>query len=287
MSLSVAVLGLGLMGGSVALAAKTKGVARSVAGWDPSAKACATALARGLVDRIEVDPEDAVAGADIVVLACPVIQVPEIAIQVGPSCGPGTVVTDLGSTKASIMRGIGPVLAGGATFVGGHPIAGSEKSGCAHSEGGLFEGKLTVVCPGLASEDSIRRIEQFWQSLGSRTIRMDSEEHDRALAATSHLPHLLAFILAGLPAEKDKAFAGGGFRDTTRIAASDPDLWAGILLDNRSAMMPLIDLIIMKLEQARGVLSDNSKDAAQKLSSILALGHRFRTGLDEARDSRQ
>ena len=287
MSPSVAVLGLGLMGGSVALAAKSKGVTRSVAGWDPSAKACATALARGLVDRIEIDPEDAVAGADIVVLACPVNQVPEIATQVGPSCGPGTVVTDLGSTKASIMRGIGPMLAGGAAFVGGHPIAGSEKSGCAHADGALFEGKLTVICPESASEDSVLRIEQFWQSLGSRTIRMDAEEHDKALAATSHLPHLIAFLLAGLPAEKDKAFAGGGFRDTTRIAASDPDLWAGILLDNRSAMIPLIDAIIMKLGQARGALSDNNKGAVQVLSSILATGHRFRTGLDEARDSRQ
>ena len=280
MSLSLAVLGLGMMGGSVALAARTKGTARTISGWDPCAKACAKALASGIVDRIEINPSDAASGADMVVLACPVPVLADLAKEIGPACGPETVVTDLGSTKGNILKTLGAVLPGGSSFVGSHPIAGSEKSGCSHSDPKLFEGKLTVICPGNATESAVVKIERFWKELGSRTIRMEAELHDQALAVTSHLPHLVAYLLAGLPDEGDKPFVGGGFRDTTRIAGSDPQLWAGILHDNRKALVPLIDAMISRMSEARDELLLESGESSEKLHSLLAKGHAFRVQIE-------
>lgn len=282
MSFSLAVLGLGMMGGSVALAARARGSARVIAGWDPCAKACAKALATGIIDRVEMNALDAVADADMVVLACPVPVLADLAREIGPACAKGCVVTDLGSTKASILQAIDGFLPGGTPFVGSHPIAGSEKNGCAHSEATLFEGKITVICPGQAPEAAVTRVESFWNSLGSKTMRMDHESHDKALAATSHLPHLLAFLLAGLPDEGDKPFVGGGFRDTTRIAGSDPDLWTGILLDNKARLLPLANAMIASLTEARDCLQQKSGDSKEKLRALLTRGHRFRVGLEES-----
>ena len=280
MSLSLAVLGLGMMGGSVAMAARTRGITRSIIGWDPCAKACAKALAKGIVDRIEINALDAACGSDLVVLACPVPVVAELAKEIGPACGPETVVTDIGSTKASIFKHLGSILPGGASFVGSHPIAGSEKSGCSHSDAQLFEGKLTVVCPGKAPDSAVAKVERFWHELGCRTVQMDPESHDQALASTSHLPHLVAFLLAGLPRDSDKPFVGGGFRDTTRIAGSDPLLWAGILHDNRKALVPLINVMISDITKARDALQTETAEAAQILQEMLKKGHDFRVQLD-------
>lgn len=282
MSLSLAVLGLGMMGGSVALAARTNGTARSISGWDPCPKACAKALASGIVDRIDINPSDAASGADLVVLACPVPVLTSLANEIGPACGPETVVTDIGSTKGNILKTLGAVLPGGSVFVGSHPIAGSEKSGCSHSDPKLFEGKLTVVCPGKAHESAVVKIERFWNELGSRTIRMEAELHDQALAATSHLPHLVAYLLAGLQEESMKPFVGGGFRDTTRIAGSDPQLWAGILHDNRKALVPLIDEMISEMTRARDELLVESLDSLNNICKLLTKGHNFRVQIDNS-----
>lgn len=280
MSISLAVLGLGMMGGSVALAARAKGTARSISGWDPCPRACAKALASGIVDRIEINPSDAASGADLVVLACPVPVLANLAKEIGSACGPETVVTDIGSTKASILKTLGAVLPGGSPFVGSHPIAGSEKSGCSHSDPNLFEGKLTVICPGNARESAVAIIERFWQELGARTILMEAGLHDQALAATSHLPHLVAYLLAALPNEGDKPFIGGGFRDTTRIAGSDPQLWAGILHDNRKALVPLIDAMISHMARVRDELLLESGESSEKIYDLLAKGHAFRVQIE-------
>lgn len=280
MSLSLAVLGLGIMGGSVALAARSKGCAHSITGWDPCAKACSKALAGGVVNTIELKATDAVKGADLVVLACPVPVLVELALEIGPACNPESVVTDVGSTKGTISRALGAGLPGGCPFVGSHPIAGSEKSGCIHSDPSLFDGKLTVICPGSAPESAVSQVERFWQGLGSRTVRMEAAKHDLALAATSHMPHLVAFLLAGLPSETDKPFVGGGFRDTTRIAGSDPALWAGILLDNRKALVPLMDAMISEMSSVRDLLETEPLDSAGMLQKLLAKGHEFRSRIE-------
>lgn len=277
MSLSIAVLGLGLMGGSVALAARRRGLVSTIVGWDPSASACAKALATKVVDRLELDPGDAVMGADLVILGCPVAQVVALAQQVGPECQPGCVVTDLGSTKGSIMHALACGLPGGAAFVGSHPLAGSEKSGCGHADAGLFENRTVVVCQGGASAVAVERVTMLWHSLGARVVAMDPVEHDRALAVTSHLPHLLAYLLAGQPKGGERDLVASGFRDCTRLAASDPALWAGIFRDNREALLSAVDLYLRDLSLARSLLAQGAD--LEALRELIEPGHRFRSEL--------
>jgi prephenate dehydrogenase len=277
MTLSIAVLGLGLMGGSVALAARRRGLVSTVAGWDPSASACAKALATGVVDRLELDPGDAVSGADLVILGCPVSEVVPLARQIGPDCRPGCVVTDLGSTKGSIMQELAAGLPGGACFVGSHPLAGSEKSGCAHADAALFENRTVVVCRGDATNEAVERVTMLWQGLGARVVSMEPEEHDRALAVTSHLPHLLAYLLAGQPKGVERSLVASGFRDCTRVAASDPALWAGIFRDNREALLVAVDLYLSKLVAARTLLANGA--VLGEIRELIEPGHQFRSDL--------
>jgi cyclohexadieny/prephenate dehydrogenase len=264
MTLSIAVLGLGLMGGSVALAARRRGLVSTVAGWDPSASACAKALATGVVDRLELDPGDAVSGADLVILGCPVSEVVPLARQIG-------------STKGSIMQELAAGLPGGACFVGSHPLAGSEKSGCAHADAALFENRTVVVCRGDATNEAVERVTMLWQGLGARVVSMEPEEHDRALAVTSHLPHLLAYLLAGQPKGVERSLVASGFRDCTRVAASDPALWAGIFRDNREALLVAVDLYLSKLVAARTLLANGA--VLGEIRELIEPGHQFRSDL--------
>jgi len=233
----LAVLGLGLLGGSVALAARRRGLAGRVAGGARRAEVRALALERGAVDEAG-DFEAAAAGADLVVLATPVFAMPDVVRRIAPVLAPGAIVTDVGSVKRMLVETLPGLLASGSAYVGSHPMAGSHRSGIEHAREDLFEGAACVVTE--APEPAIReRVCAFWRALGARVVLRDAASHDADVAWMSHLPHALAFAFAAaLASAPERAFevAGAGFRDFTRIARSEPELWAEILAANRKAL---------------------------------------------------
>ena len=277
MSERLAVLGLGMMGGSVAGAARSRSVASPVVGWDPNPKACATALANGLVDSIELTAEDAVSKASLVVAACPVTQVVPLLSQLVQDAEPGTLFTDLGSTKLSIVRSMRGVSPEGIEFLGSHPLAGSEKSGPSHADTNLLERKVVALCPDESSTPGSRdRLGKFWAALGARVVFCPAEEHDALLALTSHLPHLLAYLMAGMPEQMHAPFLAGGFRDMTRLAGSSPQLWMGIFGDNREQLLRCSRDFRDKLDQAIQAL-ENPGAESDSLRGLIEKGWAART----------
>jgi cyclohexadieny/prephenate dehydrogenase len=235
----LAVVGLGLLGGSVALAARRRGVAERVVATGRRPAALAEARRRGLVD--ETAPlAEAVRGADLVLLATPVAAMEGILREAAPHLAPGALVTDVGSVKGCLAETLPGLLPSGVTYVGSHPMAGSHLRGWEHARADLFEGAACAVTPGSpADEAAAARIEAFWRALGARVVRRDPETHDREVAWTSHVPHVLAFAFAGALADAPAGaaeLAGPGFRDFTRIARSDAELWSEILVANRKAI---------------------------------------------------
>ncbi len=233
----LAVLGLGLLGGSVAIAARRRGLAGRVAGGARRAEVRALALERGAVDEAG-DFEAAAAGADLVVLATPVFAMPDLVRRIAPVLAPGAIVTDVGSVKRMLVETLPGLLAAGTVYVGSHPMAGSHRSGIEHAREDLFEGAACIVTE--APEVALReRVCDFWRALGARVVLRDAASHDAEVAWMSHLPHALAFAFAAaLASAPERAFevAGAGFRDFTRIAHSEPELWAEILAANRKAL---------------------------------------------------
>jgi len=231
---TVAIVGVGLIGGSVGLAAKARRLARRVVGIGRTRGSLDAALARGAVDVATTDLAGGVAEADLVVVAAGVSTIPALLERVDAAAPPGTLLTDAGSTKASIVAGWERRRrTRRGRFVGSHPIAGSHRRGSAAADGDLFAGRVTVVTPARATPAAdADAIGDFWSALGATVFMMPPKEHDRILAATSHAPHVIAAALAAATPEATLAFTAGGWRDTTRIAAGDPELWADILLDN-------------------------------------------------------
>ncbi len=231
---TVAIVGVGLIGGSVGLAVKARGLAGRVIGIGRTPKSLAEARARGAVDDTTTDLATGVAEADLVVVAAAVSAIPSLLDAVDAAARRGTLLTDAGSTKRSIVSAWERRRKSRrCRFVGAHPIAGSHRTGPGAADGGLFTGRVTVVTPGPATpEKDAREAAEFWSALGSTVFVMGPREHDRILAATSHAPHLIAAALAAATPADALRFTAGGWRDSTRIAAGDPDLWADILLDN-------------------------------------------------------
>jgi cyclohexadieny/prephenate dehydrogenase len=236
----LAVLGLGLLGGSVAWAARERGVARVVVGCGRRPEPLRAAQSRGLVDRCTTDPAEAVAGADLVVLAAPVGSMAPLLRAAAPGLRPGTLVTDVGSVKSVLAETLPGLLPPGVVYVGAHPMAGSHEKGPEHARADLFDGATCVVTPAPAdAPEAVARIEAFWSALGARVVRRDPATHDLEVAWISHVPHALAFAFAralGDAPPQAGEVSGTGFRDFTRIARSDPELWAEILVANRKAI---------------------------------------------------
>lgn len=239
-ALPTAILGPGLLGGSLALALQKKDPHADVRIWARRENAAADLRTRRLATVVTTSIAEAVAGAGLVVLATPVETMPGLARQIATcDVAPGCVVTDVGSVKGTVVRALDDIFAGTRVrFVGSHPMAGSERSGIEAAHSDLFEGANCIVTPSGHSElAALDQVTQFWSSLGCRVLVMPPEEHDRKVARISHLPHLMAAVttlaaLRSIPEAID--CAGNGFRDTTRVAAGDPGLWKGILLDNNS-----------------------------------------------------
>ena len=233
----LAVLGLGLLGGSVALAARRRRVAALVAGAARRADVRAAALARGAVDEAG-DPESVARGADLVVLATPLFAMPELVRRIAAELAPGAIVTDVGSVKAGLAEALPGLLPAGVVYVGSHPMAGSHRSGFEHAREDLFEGAVCVVTEAPDAETR-ERVCGFWRALGARVVLRDAVSHDAEVAWISHLPHALAFAFAAALREapaRASEVTGSGFRDFTRIAHSEPELWAEILTANRKEL---------------------------------------------------
>ena len=245
----LALIGIGLIGGSVARAAQARGdLAAETVLYAATARTRDRARALGLGDRVVDTLAEAVAGADGVMLCAPVGAYAEIAEAIAPHLAPGAILTDVGSTKQSVIRDVAPLVPAGVHFVPAHPLAGTEYSGPDSGFATLFEGRWCLVTPlPGAAEGAIRRVETLWQRMGSRTARMDPAHHDRVVAIVSHLPHLIAFTICGTADsledethEEVLQFAAAGFRDFTRIAASDPVMWRDIFLNNREALLEML-----------------------------------------------
>jgi len=245
------VLGLGLLGGSTALAARATGVVGEIVGFGRRERALAQAKEAGIVDRFSLDPQRAVEGADFVVLAVPVSRMEPLLRQVAGKLQPGVLLTDVGSVKGVLAQSLPPLLPDGASYIGSHPMAGSHLRGVEYARANLFRGAACVVCagPGVAPEN-VERLGAFWEALGARVYLRDALRHDEQVAWVSHLPHLLAFAFSyafrDAPQEAQD-LVGSGFYDFTRIARSDAAMWGEILFDNRAALRG-------PLETMRGVL---------------------------------
>jgi cyclohexadieny/prephenate dehydrogenase len=245
----LALIGVGLIGSSIAHRARTGGdLAGEIVACAQSAATRARVRELGLADRIEEDPAAAVAGADGVMLCTPVGTYGAIAAAMAPALAPGAIVSDVGSTKQSVLRDVAPHLPEGVHFVPGHPLAGTEHSGPDAGFATLFEGRWTILTPPAACDPAaVARVSEFWRRCGAMVETMEAGHHDRVLAIVSHLPHLIAFTICGTAddlADESRSqvlkFAASGFRDFTRIAASDPVMWRDVFLNNREALLEML-----------------------------------------------
>jgi prephenate dehydrogenase len=273
---TLAVVGVGLLGGSVGWAARRRGVADRVVGVDRDPAVLREALGLGILDEACADLGVA-GGAEVVVLCTPVDCIAAQVLAVAGAGRPGTLLTDVGSTKAAIVRAVEGKLPAGVGFVGSHPLAGSEKQGPGHASPDLFQGRQVVLTPtSRTGEEDLARAAAFWQALGAWVSVMEPEQHDRAMALTSHLPHLVASALAGiLPADLG-GLTASGFRDTTRTAGGDPGLWAAILEANREGVLEALAGLGGQLERFRQALAAGDRAA---LEALLLQGKKVRDSL--------
>lgn len=263
---TIAIVGVGLIGGSIALAAKARGLARKVLGVGRKAARLEEARRRGVIDAGLVDLAAAARRADLIIFCTPVDRIVAGVREAAAVSKAGAVITDVGSVKGSICRSLAAGLPPGVGFIGSHPLAGSEKQGFEHSDALLFEQRVCVVTPvDTSSPRALERIKAFWLDLGSTLVKMSPEAHDRALAETSHLPHLIAAALAATLSPENQSLAATGFRDTTRIASGDVDLWSAIFLQNREQVLNCLARYDQSQAQFRRAIEQNDVSALKLL----------------------
>jgi prephenate dehydrogenase len=259
---TVAIIGVGLIGGSIGLALRRRGLAKNVVGIGRSEQRLQIALERGAVTRFTTDVGNGVADADLIVVCTPVGRIVadvQQASRASRACPPHALITDAGSTKGAICRALSAGLPGVGVFVGSHPMAGSERGGVEFAEPDLFDGCVTVVTPTEQTpEEHVTAIKAFWTSLGSRVVRATPEEHDRAVADVSHVPHLVAAALAAATDGQFLPLAASGWRDTTRVAAGDPELWQQIFSENRGHVLQSLAAFEKVLSSFRKALEDKN-----------------------------
>ncbi|HQT88728.1 MAG TPA: prephenate/arogenate dehydrogenase family protein [Acidiphilium sp.] len=246
---TLALIGIGLIGSSVARVARARGtIARRIVANARSERTLARVAELGIADACEIDPARAVVDADCVMLCAPVGAYAALAEAIGPHLKPGAIITDVGSTKQSVIRDVGPFVPEGVHFVPGHPMAGTEFSGPDAGFAELFEGRWTLLTPPPGTNaQAVARVRLLWERMGASVSVMDPAHHDRVVAIVSHLPHLIAFTICGTAddlADETRQevlqFAASGFRDFTRIAASDPVMWRDVFLNNREALLEML-----------------------------------------------
>jgi prephenate dehydrogenase len=246
----ITIIGVGLIGGSIGLAARTRGVVGRVIGFDRDLDRIMLAEKMGAISSGTPDLEESILGSQLIVLCVPVDQIGELIVKLAPRCSAGTLFTDCGSTKANIIATLADSLPNGCEYVPAHPLAGSEKSGVQNALANLFLSKKTIITPtSLNSKEAMERVSAFWQALGSTVVRMSPDDHDRVFALTSHLPHAIAAAMAAATPIEFLSFTAGGFRDVTRIAAGDPEMWTAIFRANRDNLLVALSAFQARLAE--------------------------------------
>jgi len=244
----IALVGIGLIGSSIAHAARRGGLAKTIVGSARTAATVETAKRLGIIDEGYASASEAVQGADLVILCVPVGMCGPIAKEIAGSLAPGAILSDVGSVKGAICRDVAPHVPAGVHFVAAHPVAGTEQSGPESGFAELFDNRWCILTP-LPDADAaaVEKLTRFWQALGSNVEIMTPDHHDMVLAITSHLPHLIAYNIVNTAAHLERVtdkevikFSAGGFRDFTRIAASDPTMWRDVFLNNKEAVLEML-----------------------------------------------
>lgn len=277
---SVVIVGVGLIGGSIAAALRRAGFPGRIVGVTRDAVRLQPAVDDGLIDAATEDLGVAAAEGDLLVFCTPVDRIVSAVRQAARHARPGTLITDAGSVKQSICDPLTDGLPTGVCFVGSHPLAGSEKQGFASAQADLFEDRICVLTPhSQTPAAALQRLRAFWEQLGARVCEMTPAAHDLALAHTSHLPHFAAVGLAGLLQDSEKYLTATGFRDTTRIAAGDPGLWSAIALGNRKAIVAALDEYCEAMHEIRDAIA---REDAERLKKLLQVAKRNRISLDDS-----
>ena len=244
----LALIGVGLIGSSIARAARTQGAVREIVATARSAATRRRVAELGIADQVVETNAAAAEGADLVIVCVPVGACGDVAKEIGPHLKPGAVVSDVGSVKQAVIRDLKPVLPKGVHLVPGHPVAGTEFSGPENGFDTLFVDRWCILTPVPGGDAAaVEKIKKLWEAAGMKVVAMDAEHHDKVLAITSHLPHLIAYTIVGTASGLEDAlksevikFSAGGFRDFTRIAASDPVMWRDVFLNNREAVLEML-----------------------------------------------
>lgn len=280
----VTILGVGLIGSSLALALRENGLCSAIYGYGRTEEHLERAVEQGIIDAYSLGAGKACEGSDLIVFATPVGMFKPLIEEISASVKEGAVVTDVGSVKGDLAYALEGLVPAGVFYIGSHPIAGSDKSGINDARPGLFKGALCVITPTEKSDrDALQKISALWSGIGGRVEFMDPYEHDRAYAVVSHLPHLIAYELVNTAADIDASYlryAGQGFRDTTRIASSSPELWRDICIYNRKNLISDMDIFIKRLEKVRNSLINSDADSLEK---EFAAAKSLRSGLGQNR----
>ncbi len=268
----ITIIGVGLLGGSIGLAARKIHVAKEIAGFVRNQKNISDCEKFGATDFATTDLLSAVSNSDLVILCTPLAQMPSLAEQMLPALKRGAIVTDVGSVKSNVVRELESLVQkSGAHFIGSHPMAGAEKTGVAVARANLFENAVCVLTPTKKSNaNAVRKLEQFWQSLGARVLKIDAAQHDLLVSRSSHLPHVIAAALANLvlnPAnpKMQSQLCATGFRDTTRIASGSPEMWRDIALANRKNLSRAVDAFVAELKKFQTALKSGEAKALDKI----------------------
>ncbi|MDP1875082.1 prephenate/arogenate dehydrogenase family protein [Phenylobacterium sp.] len=286
----LAIIGCGLIGSSLARGARASGAARQIVIHDASAFARARIAELGLADEVTLSAEEAVAGADLIIFATPVRAIGEAAAACAHAISPGAIVSDVGSVKAAVSEALAAVLPDTVHIVPGHPIAGTEQSGPDAGFAELFHQRWVILTPQAREDEAyleaVQRLADFWTALGAQVEQMDDKHHDLVLAVTSHLPHLIAYNIVGTAADMEEVtraevmkYSAGGFRDFTRIAASDPTMWRDIFLTNKDAVLEVLGRFTEDLQALSRAIRWGEGD---KLYDLFSRTREIRRGVIEA-----
>ena len=271
----VAFIGIGLIGSSLARVLRRDGLADEIVACARNEATRATALELGLADRVTADAAEAVRDADLVILATPLSAYAAIGAAIAPALRAGAIVTDVGSVKQAVIRDLAPSLPANVHFIPGHPVAGTEHSGPASGFAELFRDRWCILTP-LHDTDAgaLARLTALWEQAGMRVVTMDPEHHDKVLAMTSHLPHVIAYTIVGTATDLEDSlksevikFSAGGFRDFTRIAGSDPVMWRDIFLNNREAVLEMLQRFSEDLTALQRAIRWGEGDKLEELFS--------------------
>ncbi len=268
----VALIGIGLIGSSLSHAMRRNRLAGKITGHARTAETRAKAVELGLIAQAFETPAEAVVGADLIILCAPVGACGAIAAEISASLAPGAIVTDVGSVKGCILRDVAPHIPAGVHFIPGHPIAGTEQSGPEAGFATLFDGRWCILTPPEGADGAaVAKLKAFWEACGSNVELMNAEHHDVVLAITSHLPHLIAYNIVGTADDLQTVtqsevikFSASGFRDFTRIAASDPIMWRDVFLNNKDAVLEMLGRFNEDLAQLQRAIRWGDGDALQK-----------------------